>query len=328
MKNILIITNQSVTIKKESERLLSCYNSTCEEIRIREIEAILCFGNIQITSQALELIAEQGIPLSVFSFGGEIKYQVLNPTFTNLDLRFHQYENYINQQRRIQLAKYFVVEKIKNAYEFFKNSKSRKKPVFPQELKNEFKLFIIKALNCKSLDKLLGIEGIFTRTYFNYLSQLSNGEIKFLKRSKHPPKDEANSLLSFIYTLTLSIISSMAFATGFDLYTGFLHSEKYGRKSFALDVLEIFRPNFCDRFFIELTNKKIISKKHFEHKENSFYLNSEGRRRFFTHWKERVYNEDGGENNLIYNVKKRLEEIARILRSGEDINFDRDYYNL
>lgn len=318
MKRILILTNPSVTVTRKSKRVILESKEKFEEIKVKEISACLLFGNIQITSQAIRLFADEGIPITNLSFEGEPRYFVLPPGYINYDLKIRQYEASRSPEKRLEIAKFIINQKITNSLNFIKTSKSRNKKISAREIKKVQKNAVEAIKSAKSIDELIGHEGNFTKIYFDMLKEISCGSVRFKQRSKRPPKDEANALLSFIYTLTYSLITGIVFAAGFDPYVGFVHSEDYGRNSFALDVLELYRAPFCDRFFINLTNKNILQPRHFVKSEKGgFLLNNDGKKIFFEHWKKYVYDYDKPSQSIIYNIQDNLTKFSKLLRTGD-----------
>ncbi len=317
MKQTLTVLNQNTNVTKIKGRLLVQNDEIEKEIRINEISSVLLFGNVQITTQALTALAQKGITVTAISSEGKIKYFVLPPNSKNLDLRIKQYETFANVEKKLSIAKYTVIRKIENQMEFLKNYRNSKKKAFKaNEIKKKLKPIIEKTKNANDFEEILGHEGNASKIYFEYLSKLSEGEIKFTKRTKRPPEDEANSLLGFTYTITLSLITSIAYGEGFDIYTGFLHSERYDRPSFALDILEFFRANFSDKFFLYLTNKNIITKKDFQKGENiPFVLSQEGKKKFFTHWRKTVYSYTKPSQSVIYTINNELHNYSKMFRN-------------
>ena len=147
------------------------------------------------------------------------------------------------------------------------------------------------AADASSLDELRGIEGNAAQSYFSLLDFLILNDKKhfyFKGRNKRPPLDPMNALLSFTYTILAHDCASALEAAGLDSYAGFLHRDRPGRQSLALDLMEEFRSIYADRFVLTLVNNRVISAKNFEKKEDgAVWLNQEGRKSLLTHWQER-----------------------------------------
>lgn len=140
-------------------------------------------------------------------------------------------------------------------------------------------------------ESLRGLEGAGATVYFGVFDQLILGEkplFAFQTRSRRPPSDPVNALLSFAYSLLAHDCASALESVGLDSYVGFLHRDRPGRTSLALDLMEELRPCLADRFVLTLVNNRAVGKQNFDFRENStVFLNDSGRRTFLQHWQER-----------------------------------------
>ena len=145
--------------------------------------------------------------------------------------------------------------------------------------------------NCQTKDQLRGYEGEAASVYFGVFDQLILQQKKdfiFTGRNKRPPKDNVNALLSFVYTMLSNSITSALETVGLDPYVGYLHTDRPGRASLSLDLIEELRAVLADRFVLSLINKKIISGKNFSKKENGAVLmDDELRKRLLIEWQNR-----------------------------------------
>ena len=142
-----------------------------------------------------------------------------------------------------------------------------------------------------SLEQLRGLEGAGATIYFSVFDQMILGEkplFAFSNRNRRPPLDPVNALLSFAYSLLTHDCASALESVGLDAYVGFLHRDRPGRTSFALDLMEELRPCLADRFVLTLINNRVVHRDDFEFRENgAVYLTDSGRKVFLTHWQER-----------------------------------------
>ena len=150
---------------------------------------------------------------------------------------------------------------------------------------------IIKAQNINDVDTLRGIEGESAQLYFSVFNDLilqQKEKFCFNGRSKRPPLDKVNALMSFAYSMATGMCASALETVGLDPFVGFMHTDRPGRRSLALDLVEEFRAVMCDRFILSLINKKIVSESDFEEKEDgAVMLNEDGRKLFLLHWQKR-----------------------------------------
>lgn len=144
-----------------------------------------------------------------------------------------------------------------------------------------------------SIDSMRGIEGAAANIYFSQFDHMlgDNIEFTFKERSRRPPKNEVNAVLSFLYTqLTHDVVAGLE-AVGLDPAVGYLHTLRPGRPSFALDIMEEFRAPLCDRLAITLFNRKQLASKHFIVQGEGMYLNDKGRRLVLSAWRSRKLEE-------------------------------------
>lgn len=156
-----------------------------------------------------------------------------------------------------------------------------------QQLKNSLELI----QDANSLDQLRGYEGEAASIYFGVFNELilqQKNDFVFQGRNKRPPLDNVNAMLSFVYTLLTNQIASALEVVGLDPYVGFLHTDRPGRVSLALDLIEEFRAVCADRFVLSLINKKIVNKKNFKRKENgAVIMDDETRKKILTEWQNK-----------------------------------------
>ena len=144
---------------------------------------------------------------------------------------------------------------------------------------------------CQTIDDLMGFEGSAAKTYFGVFNQLilqQQDDFFFTERSRRPPLDNLNALLSFLYTILSSEVASALETVGLDPYVGFLHQDRPGRPSLALDLMEELRPVFADRLALSLINRKQVAGKGFTQKESGgIIMDDETRKKVLTVWQER-----------------------------------------
>ena len=142
--------------------------------------------------------------------------------------------------------------------------------------------------DCKDTEQLRGIEGEAAARYFSVFDDLilqQKSDFVFKQRTKRPPTDNVNAMLSFAYTMLNSMITSALYCVGLDPFVGFMHKDRPGRTSLALDLMEELRSVFADRFVITLINKRIVNKNDFFTKENNaVYFTDEGKKKFLQSW--------------------------------------------
>lgn len=310
----LILTDQTSKIAKVSKRL-SIHDDAENSfsVMVNQLNSVFIFGNIQLSTQILSLLASEGIPVYYFNFQGQLKGIFSGDFYKNIDLKYQQYQLYQDDNFKLDMAKNILIKKITNQINFIKKPRRKERLNF-KNFKKAAEESIAKIKNASKDEELLGLEGALTNKYYKTISELFTGEVKFNKRSKNPPEDEANALLSFGYTILYSTLSNLSKAYGLDPYLGFYHKEDYNRNSLSCDIMEMYRP-VIDRLTLKLLNKNILKKKHFN-KEN-YFLNSDGKSKFFTEWRSLMY-----EKSLINSFNQTFTKLVKSIRRGEVLTFE------
>lgn len=160
-----------------------------------------------------------------------------------------------------------------------------------KEASQQLSALLLEVRNCEQLDRLRGLEGQAAVTYnklFDPMILQQKEDFQFHLRSRRPPLDKVNAMLSLAYTLLAHDTASALEAVGLDAYVGFLHRDRPGRVSLALDLMEELRGVMADKFVLMLINKKLVNKDDFVTKENgAVLLTDEARKRFLTAWQNR-----------------------------------------
>ena len=213
----------------------------------------------------------------------------------NVTLRKQQYGISENKEKSIAIARNFIFGKVYNARWILERA-ARDYPMrLDAEKLKEKSAFLNYSLQeirvCEDASKLLGLEGEAASVYFSVFDQLilqQKENFFFRERSRRPPLDNVNAMLSFAYSLLAGMCGSALEAVGLDPYVGFYHTDRPGRISLALDVMEELRGVMADRFVLTMINKRIVKKEYFIQKENgAVMLNDSGRKLFLSAWQER-----------------------------------------
>lgn len=318
--SILTITQQGAKLHKESQRLqIKSDDELIYEVPIKTLESIIIFGNVQFTEQAISLMSNNGVPLSLLSYDGKYKGQFLPVTTKNIDLRVCQYQNMVNDSHATELVQFFLAQKIINSIYFLKIANKHYTIENHQKILNNYFKYLNIVYEERHYEALLGYEGNISKFHFEVIRQMFKKEMIFTVRTKHPPKDEVNALLSFTYVLLFNLINSMVYASGLDPYIGFLHKPRIARASLALDILELFRANVADKFVIYLCNKEIITKKDFYKTEDSYRLRKEGLQKYLNYWSDLVHQNN---DELIKKIEMVINTLIAYLREKRPLEME------
>lgn len=243
-----------------------------------EIASISLFGNAHISSPAMRAILWRDIPLFYLSYGGWLNGYARSINDHSLDLRVIQYEAVRDEALCLKMARAFVAGKVKNQRTMIRRSRASEATGALQALS----LLLHRIENAKSSEELLGFEGAAAKRYFEEFGEMLNVGTGFEVhgRSRRPPTDPVNALLSFGYTMLAKEVLAAVIAIGFEPGLGFYHKVRPGRPSLALDLMEEFRPLIVDSTILSLINTREVKASHFDRRGRAIVLTKDGRRIF------------------------------------------------
>lgn len=264
--------------------------------RLAEVSQLVLWGNIYVTSPALQELMVREIPVSWHSFGGWFMGHTIGTGHKNVELRTAQYRASFEPDRCLRIARGLVVAKIQNSRTLLR--RNWKEGEAPEAVLDGFRQDIDLAKRTRSLPELLGAEGNAAARYFRHFSELirkppdqENFAFDFTHRNRRPPADPVNALLSFAYSLLVRTWTVTLTAVGFDAYRGFYHQPRYGRPALALDMMEPFRPLIADSSVIQAINNGEIKSTDFVSAAGSVALDADGRKRFIATFERRLDHE-------------------------------------
>jgi CRISPR-associated protein Cas1 len=273
--NTLYITSSDAYVRKEHDTfVVEINNEKVYQAPIHSIENIVCFGFKALSPALMEFCAEQNVGISYLSENGKFLARVTGSQHGNVLLRKQQYKISDNEELSLAIARPIVAAKVFN-YRALLLRHQRNHPEHSTEsLSSAINGLAVRMRNIEkapSLDVLRGYEGECATMYFGVLSQLivaQEDDFQFVHRTKRPPLDPANAVLSFLYAILTNDVRSAVETVGLDPQVGFLHQLRSGRPSLALDLVEEFRAYLGDRIMLNLINLKQITKDDFEVRES------------------------------------------------------------
>jgi len=251
------------------------------QVPLHHLGGLALFGNVLISPYLLHQCAEDGRQVVWFTAYGEFRARLVGPTSGNVLLRRAQYRALDERDKALYLARRFVEAKVKNARTVLQRV-ARERPLSSRlrQVLEEHRVVLKQLKAATSPDEIRGLEGQAAAGYFRIFNELLvTDEFRFGGRTKRPPRDPVNALLSFLYALLLNDCLAALEGVGLDPQVGYLHAIRPGRPALALDLLEEFRAWWADRLALALLNRRQLSQKHFEIRPGgAVYLNESGRR--------------------------------------------------
>lgn len=298
--NVLYVTSPEAYLAKDGENVLVLMGEEAKfRIPVHNLEGIVCFGYTGASPALMHLCAERGVALSFLSESGKFRARVSGRVNGNVLLRRKQYRLADRPEESLQLAKNFIFGKICNCkcvlQRFLRDHEGRGDMPAVQEGVRVLSLQLQKTINCRNAETLLGVEGEGARAYYGVFDNLildSQGVFQFNGRTRRPPLDPVNALLSFFYTLLAHDCTAALETTGLDPQVGFMHRERPGRPSLALDLMEELRPYLVDRLTLSLINNRQVSADGFVTKESGGVIMTDDlRKEIITAWQKRKQEE-------------------------------------
>ncbi|MFO7953136.1 MAG: type I-C CRISPR-associated endonuclease Cas1c [Bacillota bacterium] len=296
MLNVLYITNPEAYLNKDGDNVVVRIDGK-EIFRtpIHYLEGIVTFGHTGTSPALLGLCIEKGINVSLLSPYGKHLANVTGAPKGNVLLRRKQYRLADNDQESAHIAKSFIIGKLggcRTVLRRFISDYNHNSNIKPLDMAcKSLNRNIEKVEASKSLEELRGIEGESARSYFSVFDKLllcQKDCFYMNERSRRPPKDNINALLSLLYTLLLHETKAALITVGLDPYVGYLHRDKPGRMGLALDLMEEFRPYLADRLVLSMINRQQLTGSDFISKESGgVFLKEKPRKSVLNAWQNR-----------------------------------------
>ncbi len=291
--NVLYIMTEGSYLHCENKSICVMVGGT-EKTRIpaHTIEAIVCLCNMSVSTPFMGFCGDNGISLSFHSDNGKFYGRVHGQISGNVLLRRKQYQ-LIDSCESVEIVRNIILGKIINSRNVLmkasRNTTEEKSLTIKEQ--SEKLLEQEKLLgSAQNIDSIRGIEGAAASIYFGAFDSMLKtyeSEMLFVKRSRRPPENRLNALLSFTYMLLKNDMQSALESVGIDPAAGYLHTLRPGRPSMALDLMEELRSPLCDRFVISLINLKQITASDFDTEGIEFTLKDKARRKVIQEWQLR-----------------------------------------
>jgi CRISP-associated protein Cas1 len=322
---VIYITEQGAEITKRGDRIrIFKQDELLLDMPCHQIDAVLVFGNVQITTQALAELLDHDIELALLSSRGRLRGQLTSPSTKNIELRIAQYKCCCDESFVLALSRSIVAGKLINERTLLQRYMDDH-PEIDIKLEIELLRRNLQAVEeAQSTASLLGFEGSAASAYFDAFKKMIRADFDFPGRRRRPPTDPVNALLSFGYTLLFNEIGSLLDGLGFDPYLGIFHKPDYGRPSLAADLLEEFRSPVVDRFTLNLLNNRMFRREDFQLHVPSggLHLTPEAMKRYFASYEEYLSQkfrdaECGEETSFRRSYRRQAEKLGQCMKDAE-----------
>jgi CRISPR-associated protein Cas1 len=298
--NTLFVTTQGAYLSKEGETVLvSIDHEPKLRVPIHTLGGIVCFGNVMCSPFLLGLCGDKGVHMSFLTENGRFLARVHGPVAGNVILRRAQYRMADDEGMSVLVARSVVTAKIANCRNVLLRARREcdegQNPPSLGTAAQRLAESLDELEKAIKLDEMRGIEGEAAKSYFNAFDDLITAQKEdffFHGRSKRPPMDNTNAMLSFLYTILAHDVGSALEGAGLDPAVGFLHRDRPGRHGLALDLMEELRPYLADRLVLSLINRQQVKGKGFTKTESgAVTMDDETRKEVLVAWQKRKQEE-------------------------------------
>lgn len=308
----LYVQARGAKVSKKGEVLeVSIDDEPAATARLGEVSQVVLQGGVYLTGPAQHELMARGIPVTWLSHGGWFLGHTVGLGHKNVELRTAQYRASFDPAHCLRIAKDLVVAKVRNQRTLLRRNwkgADGEDTAMPEALLAQFKQDIEAAERARDLPQLLGAEGNAAARYFAHFRQMLSPERRaertgpgdtaqpwwgfdFTRRSRRPPADPVNALLSYAYAMLTRSMAVTLTAVGFDALRGYCHQPRYGRPALALDMMEPFRPLIADSVVLTLINNGELAPGDFTRVGEAVNLNERGRRSFIAAYERRLAQE-------------------------------------
>lgn len=294
--NTLYVTSENSYLSLDGENIVVLeHEKEVGRLPLHNLEGIVAFGYRGTSPALMGACVERNISLCYLTPQGKFLARVCGAIRGNVLLRKRQFELCMDGQESLAIARNCIAGKVFNArWVLERVTRDHSLQVDVEKVKKaslQLKESIVQIRNSTTKEQLRGYEGEAAMVYFGVFDELilqQKKEFAFHGRNRRPPLDHVNAMLSFFYTILTNYIASALETVGLDPYVGVLHTERPGRVSLALDLVEELRPIMADRFVISLINKKVVNGKDFIRKENGAVLiKDDARKKMLIEWQNK-----------------------------------------
>lgn len=268
-------------------------------VPLHHLSGLVIFGNTMVSPYTISRFAEEGRHMSFYSRSGRFQARMHGRVSGNVLLRVAQFETLNQSDKTLAIARRIVASKIQNSRQILLRAGRETKDI---DEANSFRSsadslspLLDRLLSAQNLDEVRGIEGMAAKNYFSvfkWMIRTDREVFPFPGRSRRPPLDRTNALISFLYSMLLNECVSALEGVGLDPQIGFLHVLRSGRPALGLDLMEELRSVICDRLALALINRKQLQQNDFDERPGgAVMLNEDGRKKVVVAYQKRKQEE-------------------------------------
>ena len=323
MSNLYVYEQGAVLGYKENRLIITYSKDDFKSIPVENIDNIIIFGGIQVSTACIQQLLLKGIPLTWLSKNGSYFGRLESTSHINIDRQRMQFRKSDDEKFSLEISKKFIKGKFTNQRTILMRANKMLKNSDMSDIILKMSVYSKKIDEAKTIEELMGIEGFFAKMYYQGINYIIDKEYSFKQRTRRPPKDPFNAVLSFGYTLLHYEIFTMLVSKGLNPYAAFLHSDRHKHPALCSDLMEEWRPILVDSLAISLLNNAKLLKKNFTYNDENggVYLDKEGCRKFIENFEKRLRQEVGYVEEVPYKMSFRRiieHQVMQIIKCMED----------
>ena len=328
--SLLYVNENGATIGVEANKCVVQYRDGMKKmIPIESLEGITIMGQSHLTTKCAEECMCRGISVAYFSKGGKYFGRLMSTDHINVQRQRKQSALY-DTDFAMKLGQKILSAKVKNQSVVLHRYEKSRELLLDEEQKM-MRICKEKILNCSRIEEMIGFEGQAAKYYFQGLSKCIDRKFRFQGRSRRPPKDEFNSMISLGYSLLMNEVYCKIEMKGLNPYFGFIHRDAEKHPTLASDLMEEWRPIIVDNTLMELIRNGKLLLSHFENKDQDFILTDEGREIFARALRSRIlevhrYIElDKKRYSFLYTADRQIKSLIRAFRELDPSLYETSY---
>lgn len=292
-------------------------------IPVETMDSLYIYSNTIFTSEFFSFMNKKGLHIAFFDkFGEKIGSFVPQNSRKNMKTGIKQIEIYQNDRERLEIARKLEIASVANLRANLRYYGRRKESEILTQAVEQMSVYIKKLNEAQDINGLMLIEAQARQKYYQCFNEiLNNKEFAFAKRTRRPPKDPLNSMISFGNTMLYQRIANEINRTSLDIRIGFVHAAGFRAESLNLDIADLFKPIIVDRTIFTLVNRKMIHAADFVEVENEgIFISGEGKRLFIREFERKIYQTiliDGQQRTYDYVIKREIQKIKKYVEQGE-----------
>ena len=323
MSNLYIYEQGSVLSYKENRLVVNDSKEGYTSIPIENIDNVVMFGGVQTSTACMQHMLSKGIHLTWLSKNGSYFGRLESTRHINIDRQRMQFRKGDDETFCLELSKQFIRGKATNQRTIIVRGNRYIKDEQMQNIATNIARYIRAIDNVKSIEELMGVEGYIARLYYRAINIIIDKDFSFTKRTKRPPKDPFNAMISFRYTLLHYEIFTTLITKGLNPYAAFLHSDRHKHPALCSDLMEEWRPFLIDSLAMAMINNNKITLEDFDKDENTggVFLNKEACKKFVGEFEKRLRQEVGYITQVPYKMSfRRIIEyqIMQLIKAMEE----------